>query len=69
MPNLIPPARADGAYRKATTGLVSSMLSFWEEEEEDLTWAKELLSTSTLEGQAYSDPALEPPLAPHSLHR
>ena len=39
-----PPARADharqtaavGAARKATTGLVSSMLSF--EEEEDLTW-------------------------------
>ena len=29
---------AGGAYRKATTGLVSSMLSF--EEEEDLAWAK-----------------------------
>ena len=34
------------------------MLSF--EEEEDLTWAKELLSTSSLGGQANSDPALEP---------
>ena len=66
-----PPARADharqtaavGAARKATTGLVSSMLSF--EEEEDLTWAKELLPTSTVEGQGYSDPALEPPPASH----
>ena len=36
------------------------MLSF-EKEEEDLTWGNELLSTSTLEGKAYSDPALEPP--------
>ena len=65
-----PLARADrarrtaavGAYRKATTGLVSSMLSF--EEQEDLTWAKELLPTFTLGAQAYSDPALEPPPLP-----
>ena len=48
-----PLARADrarrtaavAAYREATTGLVSSMLSF--EEQEDLTWAKELLPIST----------------------
>ena len=44
---------AVGAYRKATTGLVSAMLSF--EEQEDLTWAKELLPTSTLRAQACSD--------------
>ena len=65
-----PPAGADrarqtaavGAYRKATTRLVSSMLSF---EEEDLTWARERLPTSTLGAQAYSDPAPEPhPLTP-----
>ena len=50
--NLTPPARADrarrtaavGAYRKATTELVSSMPF---QEEEDLTWAKELLPTSS----------------------
>ena len=46
------PSAAVGAYRKATTGLVSSVLSF--EEKEDFAWAKELLSTSTLGGQAYS---------------
>ena len=50
---------AVGVYRKATTGLVSSMLSF--DEDEELTWATELLPISTLEGQAHSDPALEPP--------
>ena len=33
-----------GAYREATSGLVSSMLSF--DEHEDLFWTKELLSTS-----------------------
>ena len=67
MPQPDPPARADrarrtaavGAYRKATTDLVSSMLSF--EEKEDLAWAKELLPTSSLGGQACSDPSLEPP--------
>ena len=65
-----PPARADrarrtaavGAYRKATTGLVSSMLSF--EEKEDLARARELFPTSSLKGQAYSDPVLEPPPPP-----
>ena len=63
---LDPLARADrarrtaavGAYRKATTGLVSSMLSF--EEQEDLTWANEFLPISTLGAQACSDPTLEP---------
>ena len=57
-----PLARADrarrtapvGAYSKATTGLCL----------EDLTWAKELLPTSTLEGQAHNDLALEPPPPP-----
>ena len=37
---------AVGAYRKATTGLVSSMLSF--NEQEDVRWAQELLPTSNL---------------------
>ena len=46
------PSAAVGAYRKATTGLVSSLLSF--EEKEDFAWAKELLPTSTLGGQAHS---------------
>ena len=41
---------AVGAYRKATTLLVSSMLSF--EESDDLSWAKELLPTSSLGAQA-----------------
>ena len=53
---------AVGAHCKATTGLVSSMLSF--EESNDLSWAKELLPTSSLIAQAYSDLELEPPLAP-----
>ena len=65
-----PLARADrarrtaavGANRKATTDLVSSMLSF--EEKEDLAWAKELLPTSSLGGQAHNDPLLEPPPPP-----
>ena len=45
---------AVGAHRKATTLLVSSMLSF--EESDDLSWAKELLPTSSLGAQAQSDP-------------
>ena len=52
---------AVGAYRKATTGLVSSMLSF--NEQEDVRWAQELLPTSTLGPSAYCDPHLAPPLA------
>ena len=35
------------------------MLSF--EEQEDLAWAKELFSISTLGAQAHCDPVLEPP--------
>ena len=42
----------------------SSILSF--EEEEDLGWAKELLPTLSLEGQAYSDPVLESPRLPRA---
>ena len=65
-----PLARADrarrtaavGAYRKAATGLVSSMLSF--SENGALAWAKELLPTSSRSAQAYSDLLLEPP-PPH----
>ena len=49
---------AVGPHRKATTGLVSSTLSF---EEEDRTWTRELLATSTLGEHAYSDPAVDPP--------
>ena len=51
-----------GAYRKATTGLVSSMLSF--DEQEDTRWAQELLPTSDLGAPAHSDPNLAPPPAP-----
>ena len=47
---------------QATTGLVSSMLPFGESE--DRLWAKELLSSSFLGAQAYSDPQLDPPPAP-----
>ena len=54
---------AIGAYRKATTGLVSSMLSF--DEQEDVRWAQELLPTSDLGPSAHSDPNLASPL----LHR
>ena len=52
---------AIGAYRKATTGLVSSMLSF--NEQEDVRWAQELLPTSNLGPSAHSDPNLAPPPA------
>ena len=52
---------AVGAYRKATTGLVSSMLSF--PEEEDKRWAQELLPISELGSAAHSDPHLAPPPA------
>ena len=54
---------AVGAHCKATTGLVSSMLSF--EESNDLSWTKELLATSSFGVQPYSDPELQtPPAAP-----
>ena len=53
---------AIGAYRKATTGLVSSMLSF--NEHEDVRWAQELLPTSNLGSSAHSDPNLAPHPAP-----
>ena len=43
---------AVGACRKATTGLVSSMLSFVERE--DLSWAKELLQCAALTAPALS---------------
>ena len=46
---------AVGAYRKATTELVSSMLSV--QESEDLLWAKELLPTSSSGAQAPLRPA------------
>ena len=52
---------AVGAYRKATTGLVSSMLSF--NEQEDTRWAQELLPTSNLGPAAHCDPQLAPPPA------
>ena len=52
---------AVGAYRKATTGLVSSMLSF--NEQEDMRWAQELLPTSNLGPSAHCDPHLAPPPA------
>ena len=52
---------AVGAYRKATTGLVSSMLSFTEQE--DTRWARELLPTSNLGSAAHCDPHLAPPPA------
>ena len=52
---------AVGAYRKATTGLVSSMLSF--SEQEDMRWAQELLPTSNLGLTAHCDPHLAPPPA------
>ena len=52
---------AVGAYRKATTGLVSSMLSFTEQE--DTRWAQELLPTSNLGLSAHCDPDLAPPPA------
>ena len=48
-------------HRKATTRLVSSMLSF--EERGDLSW-EELLQTCFLGAQAYIDPLLESPPAP-----
>ena len=49
---------AVGAYRKATTGLVSSMLSL--NEQEDVRWAQELLPTSNLGPSAHCDPNLAP---------
>ena len=52
---------AVGAYRKATTVLVSSMLSF--SEQEDTRWAQELLPTSNLGSAAHCDPHLAPPPA------
>ena len=52
---------AVGACRKATTGLVSSMLSF--NEQEDVRWAQELLPTSNLGPSAQCDPHLAPPPA------
>ena len=52
---------AVGAYRKATTGLVSSMLPF--NEQEDMRWAQELLPTSDLGPSAHCDPHLAPPPA------
>ena len=48
-----PRTAAVGAYRMATTGLVSSMLSF--EESEDLLWAKDLLPTFSLHAQDNCD--------------
>ena len=50
-----------GAYRKATTGLVSSMLSF--NEQEGVRWAQELLPTSNLGSSAHCGPHLAPPPA------
>ena len=52
---------AVGAFWKATTGLVSSMLSF--NEQEDMRWAQELLPTSDLGPSAHCDPHLAPPPA------
>ena len=61
-----------GAYRKATTGLVSSMLSFTEQE--DTRWARELLPTSNLGPSAHCGPhqapllhCQNPPGTGHSL--
>ena len=53
---------AVGAYRKATTGLVSSMLTF--DEQEDVRWAQELLPTSEHGMPAHCDPNLAPLPAP-----
>ena len=53
---------AVGANRNATTGLVSSMLSF--DESEDLLWAKELVATSSATAQAHCDLQLDPPAPP-----
>ena len=50
---------AIGAYRKATTGLVSSMPTF--DEQEDVRWAQELLPTSGHGTPAHCDPNLGPP--------
>ena len=52
---------AAGANRKATTGLVSSMLSF--NEQDDVRWAQELLPTSNLGPSAHCDSDLAPPPA------
>ena len=57
---------AVGAYRKATTGLVSSMLSF--DEQEDVRWAQELLPTSNLGAPALSDPNLALPSCTAGKH-
>ena len=57
---------AAGAYRKATTGLVSSMLSFTEQE--DMRWAQELLPTPNLGLSAHCDPDLAPPPALPESH-
>ena len=60
------PARADRAPRMAAVGACRwaclSMLSF--EESDDLSWAEEILPTSSLDTQAHSDPLLELSLAP-----
>ena len=53
---------AVGACRMATTGLVSSMLTF--DEDECLHWAKEVLPTCAQGVQAYCELDLEPPPAP-----
>ena len=49
---------AVGAYRKATTGLVSSMLSF--NEQDDVRWAQALLPTSNLGPSAHCGPHQAP---------
>ena len=56
---------AVGAYRKAT-GLVSSMLSFTEQE--DTRWAQELFPTSNLGSAAHCDPHLASPSCLARVH-
>ena len=57
---------AVGASWKATTGLVSSMLSF--NEQEDMRWAQELLPTSNLGPSAHCDRHLAPPSCTSGVH-
>ena len=57
---------AVGSYRKANTGLISSMLSF--NEQEDMRWAQELLPTSNLGPSAHCDPHLAPPSCTSRVH-
>ena len=54
-------------FYNATTGLVSSVLSF--EERKDLSWAKELLPTSPLAAQGCSDPRRPALCGPHRAAR